>query len=99
MDSAELKQIAVLHGVDDAALARLADALGEKEFAHGQSIFGEGDPGDSMYFIVRGRIRIQKRAQGSGAPDKTLAVLEAGDFFGEMSLFEQKPRSASALAE
>jgi CRP-like cAMP-binding protein len=51
-----------------------------------------------MYFIVNGQVRIEMRASVSGAPAKTLAVLEAGDYLGEMALLDQKPRSASAVA-
>ena len=99
MNTEELKSIAVLQTLDNDALARLAAALEEKDYADGRIVFTEGDPGDSMYFIVQGRIRIEKRSQTAGAPGKTLAVLEAGDYFGEMALFDQKPRSASAAAE
>ena len=98
MNPEELKHIAVLQAMDSDALARLAAALEEKDYADGQTVFAEGDPGDSMYFIVNGRIRVEKRAQASGAVHKTLAVLEAGDYFGEMALLDQKPRSASAVA-
>ncbi len=98
MNPDELKPIAVLKAIDPEALARLASALEEKPFAEGQTVFAEGDPGDSMYFIVQGRIRIEKRAQVAGAIQKTLAVLEAGDYFGEMALLDQKPRSAAAVA-
>jgi CRP-like cAMP-binding protein len=98
MNPEELKQIAVLQAMDGDALARLADVLEEKEYADGQSIFAEGDPGDGMFFLVHGCIRIEKRAQATGAAHKTLAVLEAGDYFGEMALIDQKPRSASAVA-
>ena len=73
-------------------------ALEQKDYADGQTVFAEGDPGDSMYFIVRGCIRIEKRAQAASSVHKTLAVLEAGDYFGEMALLDQKPRSASAVA-
>ena len=72
--------------------------LEEKDYADGQAVFAEGDPGDSMYFIVKGCVRIEKRAQAASAVHKTLAVLEAGDYFGEMALLDQKPRSASAVA-
>jgi len=98
MNSEELKQIAVLRVMDEDALARLAAALEEMEFADGHAIFVEGDPGDSMYFIVKGRVRIEKRAQGASALNKTLTVLDSGDYFGEMALLDQKPRSASAVA-
>jgi len=94
----ELKHIAVLQAMDGEALTRLAAALEEKEYADGQAIFAEGDPGDSMYFILKGCVRIEKRAQAAGALHKTLTVLEAGDYFGEMALLDQKPRSAAAVA-
>jgi CRP-like cAMP-binding protein len=51
-----------------------------------------------MYFIASGCVRIEKRAQANSAAHKILTVLEAGDYFGEMALFEQKPRSASVVA-
>jgi CRP/FNR family transcriptional regulator, cyclic AMP receptor protein len=98
MNPEELKHIAVLQAVDNEALARLAAALEAKDYADGQTVFAEGDPGDSMFFIVKGCIHVEKRAQATGATHKTLAVLEAGDYFGEMALLDQKPRSASAVA-
>jgi CRP-like cAMP-binding protein len=98
MNSEELKHIAVLQGMDDDALTRLAAALEEREYGDGQTVFAEGDAGDSMYFIVKGCVRIEKRAQATGTVHKTLAVLEGGDYFGEMALLDQKPRSAAAVA-
>jgi CRP/FNR family transcriptional regulator, cyclic AMP receptor protein len=98
MNPEELKHIAVLGAMDSDALARLAAALEERDYTDGQAVFAEGDPGDSMYFIAKGCVRIQKRAQAASAVQKTLAVLEAGDYFGEMALLDQKPRSASAVA-
>ena len=98
MNAKELKHIAVLQGMDNDALTRLAVALEEKEYEDGQTVFAEGDAGDSMYFIVKGCVRIEKRAQATSTVHKTLAVLEAGDYFGEMALLDQKPRSAAAVA-
>ena len=98
MKPEELKHIAVLQTMDSDALARLAAALEEKNFADAELVFAEGDPGDSMYFILKGCVRIEKRAQATSAVHKTLAVLEAGDYFGEMALLDQKPRSGSAVA-
>jgi CRP/FNR family transcriptional regulator, cyclic AMP receptor protein len=98
MNADELKSIAVLQTMDRDARSRLAEALEQKGYTEGQTVFAEGDPGDSMYFIVSGCIRIEKRAQAAAASSKTLAVLECGDYFGEMALLDQKPRSAAAVA-
>ena len=98
MNPEKLKHIAALQGMDNDALARLAAALEEKNYADGQAVFAEGDPGDGMYFIASGNVRIEKRTGAAGSPSKTLSVLEAGDYFGEMSLFDQQPRSAAAVA-
>src|SRR5258706_10265729 len=98
MNPEELKHIAVLQAMHAEALARLAAALEEKDFADDQIVFAEGEPGDSMCFILQGCVRIEKRAQTASAVHKILTVLEAGDYFGEMALLDQKPRSASAVA-
>jgi CRP/FNR family cyclic AMP-dependent transcriptional regulator len=59
-------------------------------------IFQEGDPGKEMYIIVEGAVEIRKRT--SGSTTKTLIELKKGDIFGEMSIIEDKPRSANAVA-
>jgi CRP-like cAMP-binding protein len=63
-------------------------------FNKGHVLFQEGDEGEDMYIIQSGRVAIKKRLK-DGA-DATLAVLEKGDFFGEMAILERQPRSASA---
>ncbi|HOB98999.1 MAG TPA: cyclic nucleotide-binding domain-containing protein, partial [Verrucomicrobiota bacterium] len=93
-----LKRIAVLQTMDAEALARLAAVLEPRAFADGQRIFQEGDPGDAMYFLASGVVRIEKRTGADAGAVKTLTILEPGDYFGEMALFDQKPRSASAVA-
>ena len=62
-------------------------------FDNGQVLFHEGDDGDDMYIIQSGRVAIKKKVKDG---DTTLAVLEKGDFFGEMAILERLPRSASA---
>ena len=59
----------------------------------GDILFHEGEPGDVMYVIREGSIRIRK---DSYEGEKTLAVLGPGEFFGEMSILNDKPRSATA---
>jgi len=60
-----------------------------------QYIFKEGDPGREMYYILNGRVRLEKRA---GQVKKVLAELEQGAYFGEMSALIDAPRTASAIA-
>ncbi len=98
MNSNDLKSIPLLQGIDGALLERLAAALEQKDFAHGQTIFAQGDPGDAMFFIVNGQVQVEVRTAAVDAPRKTLTVLQSGEFFGELSLFDRKPRSASAVA-
>jgi CRP-like cAMP-binding protein len=62
----------------------------------GDLIFSEGDLGNEMFIIQSGKVRIFKNIDRF---DQTLTVLEKGDFFGEMSVLEGLPRSASAEAE
>ncbi len=59
-------------------------------------IFAEGDPGREMYVVLEGRVRISKFIPGGG--EEALAILERGDFFGEMALIDGQPRSADARA-
>jgi CRP-like cAMP-binding protein len=62
-------------------------------FDTGHVLFNEGDEGDEMFIIQSGRVAIKKKVKDG---DATLAVLEKGDFFGEMAILERMPRSASA---
>lgn len=66
-----------------------------RNYTDGELIFREGDKGEMMYVIQAGRVRITKR---NGAEDVTIATLESGEIFGEMSLFDKLPRSATASA-
>ncbi len=56
-------------------------------------LFQEGDRGEEMFIIQTGKVKISKRIRGV---EKTLATLEKGEFFGEMAILNDKPRSASA---
>src|SRR5215211_7370998 len=58
----------------------------------GQLVLREGDPGDSLYVVIDGELEVTKR---QGNQDVLLALYEPGQFFGEMALLEQAPRSAS----
>jgi CRP-like cAMP-binding protein len=62
-------------------------------FKQGHVLFHEGDEGEEMYIIQSGRVAIKKKVKDG---ETTLAVLEKGDFFGEMAVLERMPRSATA---
>jgi CRP/FNR family cyclic AMP-dependent transcriptional regulator len=64
-----------------------------KKIPPGTVLFHDGDKGEEMYIIQSGRVKISKRIRGV---EKTLATLEKGEFFGEMAILNDKPRSASA---
>ena len=66
-------------------------------FSAGQPIFEEGEVGTEMYVIQSGTVEVLKRSRRG--EDKLLATLEKGDFFGEMSILEDVPRTASARAK
>jgi CRP-like cAMP-binding protein len=61
----------------------------------GEFVVKEGDPGDHMFIIVEGKVRVMLKR---GKKEITLATLEKGNFFGEMSLFGKNPRSATVQA-
>jgi len=65
------------------------------EFMEGEYIFREGDLGREMFIVHEGKVEILQRV---GAEDKALAIFEKGDFFGEMSILEDLPRTATARA-
>ncbi len=72
--------------------AQLYSRFGKKIPA-GTALFQEGDHGEEMYIIQTGKVKISKRIRGV---EKTLATLEKGEFFGEMAILNDKPRSATA---
>ena len=68
----------------------------EKRVKKGDMIFQEGDAGDSFYLIVSGSVRISTIVPGVG--EEALTILREGEYFGEMALIDDVPRSASAIA-
>ena len=74
----------------------LASLSREERFDRGQTIFREGAAGEKMYIVAEGTVMISKSIPGVG--EEALAFLERGDYFGEMALIEDRPRSADARA-
>ena len=65
-----------------------------REFPRGTVLFREGEPGKEMYVIQGGKVRLTRTIRGQ---EKILADLPAGEFFGEMSIINDKPRTATAV--
>lgn len=86
--------IHLFRGIADEGLALLAAIAEEKSYRTGEIIFREGDAGGALYLILAGKVRISREVSGMG--EEALAVLKAGEAFGEMSLIDDSPRSADA---
>src|SRR5579859_3719854 len=95
-----LSSLSIWKHVPADKLRLLADCLRPESHKAESVVFEEGSKGDGLYFISSGHIRIRKKMtmpDGSTA-HKELALLGPGDCVGEMTLFDELPRSAQALA-
>ncbi len=68
----------------------------EKQIKKNNFVFREGDVGDAFYLIISGSVRISTIVPGVG--EEALTILKEGEYFGEMALIDDAPRSASAIA-
>ncbi len=83
-------------GLSGTELETLANFSNVKRYPGGTFLFREGDKGHEMYVVLEGQVMISKFIPGGG--EEALAILNRGDFFGEMSLIDGEPRSADAKA-
>ncbi len=91
-----LRSVPLFASLDDRATAVLRSLLRVRQLPAGSPIFKMGDAGDAMYLIEGGRVRIS--VYDADRNSVTLAELARGDFFGEMAILDDKPRSADASA-
>jgi small-conductance mechanosensitive channel/CRP-like cAMP-binding protein len=91
-----LRSTPIFRLLEEAELAELGTSLHRLGFGPGEHILRQGDTGDSMYFVVAGRVSITIRS-ADGAQQQ-LAIFESGDFFGEASLLTGEHRTATATA-
>ncbi|CAM4504963.1 MULTISPECIES: cyclic nucleotide-binding domain-containing protein [Corallococcus] len=96
MDAAVLKKVALFEGLTQGQLAKVARIAQSRTHTAGDFLFREGDTGQDMFILADGKVRISKSVPGIG--EEALAILEAGQYFGEMAVIEDSPRSADAIA-
>lgn len=87
-----LGRVPLFHGCTPDSLMRVAQVTGELDFAAGQVIVAQGQVGNGLYIIVDGR------AVATSGQER-LAEFGPGDFFGELTVIDQEPRSATVVAE
>jgi hypothetical protein len=90
-----LRRIKIFAGLSDEQLTRFIHYMEVKEVKQFVEVVRQGDPGDAMYLILQGEVRVRMMI---GGKETILAILGSGDFFGEISLFDHGPRSADVLA-
>jgi CRP-like cAMP-binding protein len=86
-----LRKVKLFEGADEECLTIVADQLREVAFETGAYIAREGEMGTGFYLIVKGRATVTRHG-------KELAKLGHGEYFGELSLLNRKPRVASVIA-
>src|SRR6059058_1520578 len=91
-----LEELAPLSSLPKSALAEIAKLVRPRDFAPGERIIARGDPGDAMYLLTDGEVRIP--ILDAHGHEKMVAKLERGQFFGEMALMTGDPRSADVFA-
>ena len=88
-----LERIGLFGALDRSTLAFLAETLKTSEFKPGDVVFREGDQATEMYVVLRGEFEVLKASKRG--IDARVAMLGSGDWFGEMSILDVHPRSAS----
>jgi CRP-like cAMP-binding protein len=96
MDKGLIKQAAIFADLTDAELERVAEICTTQEFKSAKTIFKENEPGNRLYIIAEGEVRVSRNVPGSG--EEALAVLKKGACFGEMAVFDRSTRSTDAIA-
>src|SRR3954469_1310537 len=96
LDAAVLAEVDLFGSLPAEAVQRVAAAAQPRTLRRGDVLFREGDPGEELFVVETGRIAIANKS--FDGRESVFALMEAGDVFGEMSLFDGRGRSADARA-
>jgi CRP/FNR family transcriptional regulator, cyclic AMP receptor protein len=86
----------IFQGVEPYAAEALAQALEIAEFSRGATLFSEGEPGDRLYIVSSGKVKIGRKSPDGR--ENLLMVAGPSDMFGELSIFDPGPRTSTATA-
>ncbi len=92
------EEIGIFYGLSTDNLDELTKDLTRIWFKKGEAIISEHTEGDNLFYIISGKVEISKDLENDDNLFARLSILNSGDFFGEMSLINDAPRSASAIA-
>jgi hypothetical protein len=90
-----LRRVKIFAGMDDAQLERFIKYMEIAKARQFTDVVKQGDPGDAMYLVLEGEVRVRMMISGK---ESILTVLGPGEFFGEIALFDHGPRSADVVA-
>lgn len=91
-----LRRVPLFSKLSEAELASLAEHARTKTFKRGDTIFRKDDPGQHLYVVLEGAVKIA--LPGEFGQEALVALLRGGEFFGELALLDRSPRSATATA-
>lgn len=91
-----LATVPLFNGLDRSELEKFAEVTREKSYPKGSVILFEDDPGDSLFVVREGRVKVV--LIGEDGREVILGVLGVGEYFGELSLIDDRPRSAHVIA-
>src|SRR4051812_15705421 len=91
-----LRKMDLFDDLPDDALGKIGKLLKEQKFVEGDVIFEQGEPGDALYIVLQGRVRIS--TNDTFGRERVLAFYGPGEFLGDMAVLTDAPRSATATA-
>ena len=91
-----LRTIPIFQDLAPDELGRISELCEERRYESGAYVFHEGEPGNRLFVIAEGEVRISRQIPGAG--EEALAVLKPGALFGEMAVFDKSERSTDAIA-
>ena len=89
-----LARAGLFQGVAEEAREALSSALQYADYSRGETVFTEGEQGDTLYIVLSGKVKVGRRA--ADGRENMLSVMGPSDMFGELSLFDPGPRTATA---